>query len=83
MTTKSKRKSPTRCFEAREFDLARGEWTGRREVYCAPSLAAAGRALAYTRNLSTSGWAVSKTGQDVVRKAGDITWHLRREGATR
>lgn len=75
--------SKTPCFVAREFDLRRGEFTGREETYCADSPRAAAEALAYTRNLRQAGWTVGFSGRTVVRPSGDRSWHVTSETALR
>lgn len=59
-----------------EFDLARGQRTGRRYTFLAPDIREASAYLVYTLNLSSHGWKVSPSGKTVGRMGGDIGWHL-------
>jgi len=64
------------AYVAVEFDLALGERTGRQMVFDAGSMSEAARKLAYTLNLSSSGWRVSRSGRTVSKMEGDIGWNL-------
>ena len=68
-------------FIAIEFDLARGERTGRQMVFGASDLRGAAEKLAYTLNLSSSGWRPGPSGRTVGRMTGDIGWHLVKAGS--
>ena len=68
-------------YIAVEFDLARGERTGKQMVFDATSLDEATKKLAYTLNLSRAGWRVSPSGRTVGRMSGDIGWHLVKAGS--
>src|SRR5208282_4078534 len=64
------------AYVAVEFDLALGERTGRQMVFDAGSMSEAARKLAYTLNLSSSGWRVSRSGRTVSKMEEDIGWNL-------
>ena len=68
-------------YIAVEFDLARGELTGRQMEFGADDLSEAARKLVYTLNLSSAGWKVSPSGRTVGRMTGDIGWHLVKAGS--
>lgn len=67
-------------YVAYEFDLLRGERTGKTMEFSANSMKEAGEHLAYTLNLKSAGWRVSPSGKTVGKKTGDIGWHIVREG---
>jgi len=68
------------AYVAVEFDLARGERTGKQMVFDAADMHEAAKKLAYTLNLSSSGWRISPSGKSVGRMTGDIGWHLVKSG---
>lgn len=66
-------------FRAKEFDLAKGDFTGRAMEFVATSAQDAARKLAYTLNVKygrthPSRWGVTRSGRVVARRSGDITW---------
>ena len=67
-------------YIAVEFDLARGERTGRIMEFLATSMKDAAEQLVYTLNLKEGfrgrGWKISPSGRTVQRMTGDIGWHL-------
>ena len=67
-------------FIAAEFDLAKGARTGRVMEFLAKDMREAAGKLAYTLNLSSSGWRISPSGKTVGRMTGDIGWHLVKAG---
>ena len=72
----------TKNFIAVEFDLSRGERTDKRMDFIAVDLKDAAEKLAYTLNLSSSGWRVSPSGRTVNRKTGNIGWHIVEAGSS-
>ena len=68
-------------FIAVEFDLARGERTGKRMEFLAVNIKDAAEKLVYTLNLSSSGWRVSPSGRTVQKKTGNIGWHIVEAGS--
>ena len=72
----------TKNFIAVEFDLSRGERTDKRMDFIAVDLKDAAEKLAYTLNLSSSGWRVSPSGRTVNRKSGNIGWHIVEAGSS-
>lgn len=78
-------------FRAKEFDLAKGEYTGQTMYFDADSVSEAARKLAYTLNIGygpsfPSRWGVTKSGRIVARPVGDISWSVEAEttsGGTR